>query len=119
MEPIRPMARDYRELLVATGFAVASAGAHLVWYPMAADWQFVATTIVFVAGLTFWLGMEWRRLGRFITRFYCVAVILDVFAEGILQPVHHCTAGNLLCTGRLYLVFFGLWLVAHRLERKR
>ena len=106
-----------RELLVATGFAVVSAVAHLVWNPIVAYWQFVVTTLLFAAGLTFWLVKVWRGLGRFITRFYCAAVIFDIFAEGILQPFHHCTAGNLMCTGRLYLVFFVLWLLAHRLER--
>jgi hypothetical protein len=109
-------ALDRRELCVAAGFAAISAVAHLVWNPIVAYWQFVATTLVFVAGLTFWLVKEWRRLGRFITRVYCVAVIFDIFAEGILQPFHHCTASNLACTGRLFLVFFFLWFVAHRFE---
>jgi hypothetical protein len=107
-----------RELFVAGGFAGASAIAHLVWNPIVAYWQFVATTLLFVAGLTLWLVKEWRQLRRFITKFYCIAVIFDIFAEGILQPFHHCTAGNLMCTGRLFLVFFLLWLVTHRLEKR-
>jgi hypothetical protein len=110
---------DRRELLVATGFATVSATAHLVWNPIVAYWQFVATALVFVVGLTFWLVKEWRRLGQFTTRLYCAAVIFDIFAEGILQPFHHCTVGNLLCTGRLFLVFFVFWLLLHPLERRR
>jgi hypothetical protein len=106
-----------RELLVAVGFAVICGGAHLIWNPIVAYWQFVATTIVFVAGLTFWLVKEWSRLQLFITKFYCVAVIFDVFAEGILQPFHKCTLNNLMCTGRMFLVFFAFWLVLHPLER--
>jgi hypothetical protein len=109
---------DRRELFIALGFAAVSAVAHLVWNPIVVYWQFVVTTLIFVAGLTLWLMREWRRLGRFITRFYCIAVIFDIFAEGILQPFHHCTAGNLMCTGRLFLVFFALWLLTHRLERR-
>lgn len=106
-----------RELLVAVGFAVVCGIAHLIWNPIVEYWQFVATTIVFVAGLTFWLVKEWRRLQLFITKFYCIAVIFDVFAEGILQPFHKCTLNNLMCTGRMFLVFFAFWLVLHPLER--
>ena len=80
-------------------------------------WLFAATTLVFVGGLTFWLAKTWRRLELFITKFYCVAVIFDIFAEGILQPFHHCTLNNLMCTGRMFLVFFAFWLVLHPIER--
>jgi hypothetical protein len=106
-----------RELLVAVGFAVASALAHLVWNPIVQYWQFVATTLVFVAGLSFWLTKEWRRLQLFITRLYCVAVVFDILAEGLLQPFHRCTFNNIMCTGRLFLVFFAFWLVLHPAER--
>jgi hypothetical protein len=109
--------RRYRELFVATGFAVVTGAAHLVWSPMVEYWQFLATTGVFVAGLAFWLVREWRGLGQFTTKFYCGAVILDLFAEGVLQPFHHCTRDNLLCTGRLFLVFFAGWLIARPVER--
>ena len=106
-----------RELLVGIGFTIVSAAAHLVWNPIVEYWQFVATTLMFVGFLTFWLVKEWRRQETFITRFYCIVVIFDVFAEGLLQPFHHCTFDNLMCTGRLFLVFFAFWLVLHPLER--
>ncbi len=106
-----------RELFVAIGFATVSALAHLVWNPIVDDWQFVVTTLVFVGALTFWLAKEWQRLQLFITRFYCVAVIFDVFAEGVLQPFHRCTFNNIMCTGRMFLVFFAFWLVLHPAER--
>ena len=99
------------ELLVGIGFTIVSASAHLVWNPIVEYWQLVATTLLFVSGLTVWLLKEWRRLGWFITRFYCVAVIFDIFAEGLLQPFHRCTVDNILCTGRLFLVFFVFWLI--------
>lgn len=105
-----------RELLIGIGFTLASAAAHLVWNPIIEYWQYVATTLMFVGLLTFWLVREWRRLDSVITRFYCVAVIFDVFAEGLLQPFHHCTFANILCTGRLFLVFFAFWLVGHPVE---
>src|SRR5437773_767581 len=108
---------DRRELVVAIGFAVVSAVAHLVWNPIVVYWQFVATTLVFMTGLTYWLVKEWRRLQLFITKFYCVAVIFDIVAEGLLQPFHKCTADNILCTGRMFLVFFAFWLVLHPVER--
>ena len=110
---------NLHELLVGIGFTAASAAAHLVWNPIVEYWQFVATTLMFVGFLTFWLVKEWRRLGTFITRFYCVAVIFDIFAEGLLQPFHHCTFDNVMCTGRLFLVFFAFWLVLRPLERWR
>lgn len=102
---------------MATGFTAVSALAHLVWNPLSVYWQFVGTTIVLVAGLGYWLSREWRGLGEFITKFYCFAVILDILAEGLLQPFHHCTRDNLLCTGRLYLVFFAAWLLLRPVER--
>ena len=106
-----------RELFVAVGFTAVSALAHLVWNPIVDYWQFVVTTLVFVAGLSCWLVREWRRLQLFITKFYCVAVIVDIFAEGLLQPFHRCTFNNIMCTGRLFLVFFAFWLVLHPAER--
>ena len=106
-----------RALFVAVGFTTVSALAHLVWNAIVDDWQFLVATLVFVAGLSFWLVKEWRRLELFITRFYCVAVIFDILAEGLLQPYHHCTVNNIMCTGRLFLVFFAFWLVLHPAER--
>jgi hypothetical protein len=105
------------ELLIGIGFTLASVAAHLVWNPIVEYWQYVATALMFVALLTFWLVKEWRRLESFITRFYCVAVIFDVFTEGLLQPFHRCTFDNIMCTGRLFLVFFAFWLVGHPIER--
>ena len=106
-----------RDLFIAVGFAAVSAFAHLIWNPIVDYWQFVGTTVLFVAALTFWLVKEWRRLKLFVTKFYCVAVIVDIFAEGLLQPYHHCTFDNVMCTGKLFLVFFVFWLVLHPVER--
>jgi hypothetical protein len=108
---------NLHELLVGIGFTAVSAVAHLVWNPIVEYWQFVGTTLMFAGFLAVWLVKEWRRLGTFITRFYCVAVIFDIFAEGLLQPVHHCTFDNVMCTGRLFLAFFVFWVVLHPLER--
>jgi hypothetical protein len=105
------------EFFVAGGFALVSAFAHLIWNPIVDYWQFVGTTVLFVVALTFWLVKEWRRLKLFVTKFYCVAVIVDIFAEGLLQPYHHCTFDNIMCTGKLFLVFFVFWLVLHPVER--
>ena len=101
---------NLRELLIGVGFTAVSAAAHLLWNPIVEYWQFVATTLMFVGFLVFWLVKEWPRLETFITRFYCVAVIFDVFAEGLLQPFHHCTFDNVM--------FFMFWLVLHPLERR-
>ena len=106
-----------RDLLVGIGFSAVNAGAHLVWNPIVDYWQYVVTTVVFVLALMFWLVKEWRRLDLFITKFYCAAVIVDVFAEGLLQPFHHCTFDNLMCTGRMFIVFFAAWLLVYPLER--
>lgn len=106
-----------RDLLVGIGFSAVNAGAHLIWNPIVDYWQYVVTTLVFVSLLMFWLTKEWRRLDLFITKFYCVAVIVDVFAEGLLQPFHHCTFDNLMCTGRMFIVFFAAWLLVYPVER--
>src|ERR1700722_1645094 len=106
-----------RDLLVGIGFSAVNAGAHLIWNPIVDYWQYVVTTVVFVSILTFWLVKEWRRLDLFITKFYCAAVVVDVLAEGLLQTFHHCTFDNLMCTGRMSLVFFAAWLLVYPVER--
>jgi len=116
-EPFAEPPLKRRDLLVGIGFSCVNAAAHLVWNPITLYWQYVVTTLVFVSLLGFWLSKEWRRLDLFITRFYCAAVIVDVFAEGLLQPWHHCTFDNLMCTGRMFLVFFVAWLLVYPLER--
>jgi hypothetical protein len=108
---------NLHELLVAVGFTLVNAGAHLIWSPIVEYWQYVATTLMFVVLLTFWLTKEWRRLESSVTKFYCVAVIFDISAEGLLQPFHHCTFDNVMCAGRLFLVFFVGWFVLHPVER--
>jgi hypothetical protein len=105
-----------QELFVALGFAGVSALAHLVWNPITAYWQYIVTAMLFVTGLSIWLKREWRRLESFVTRFYCLAVIFDILAEGVLQPFHKCTRDNLLCTGRMFLVFFAFWAVLRPVE---
>src|SRR5258708_19541289 len=93
-----------RDLLVGIGFSAVNAAAHLVWNPIVDYWQYVVTTVVFVSALTFWLIKEWRRLDLFITRFYCAAVIVDIFAEGLLQPFHPSPFNNLIFTGNIFFV---------------
>jgi hypothetical protein len=103
---------------VGIGFALVSAAAHLIWNPIIQYWQFVVTTVFFTGVVAFWLAKEWKRLELVITKFYCVAVVFDILAEGLLQPFHHCTMDNLLCTGRMFLVFFAFWMVLHPIERR-
>ena len=112
----RQSAFQRRDLLVGFGFALTNAVAHLIWNPIVEYWQFVTSTLVFTTFLAVWLVREWRRLRLFVTKFYCVVATIDLFAEGMLQPYHHCTLDNLMCTGRLFLVFFGFWIVSHPLE---
>jgi hypothetical protein len=107
-----------RDLLVGSSFALTNVVAHLVWNPMVEQWQFVVTALMFTTFLVIWLGKELRRLQLFVTKFYCVVATLDLFAEGLLQPLHHCTLDNLLCTGRMFLVFLGFWLLSHPLESR-
>jgi hypothetical protein len=107
-----------RDLFVGFGFALVNALAHLVWNPIVHYWQFAVTTLVFTAVLVVWLVKEWQRLQLWVTRFYCVVATIDLLAEGLLQPFHHCTLDNLACTGRMFLVFLAFWLVLHPLERR-
>lgn len=83
---------------------------------MTDHWQFVTTALLFTAFLLLWLIKEWSRVQLLVTRFYCIVATVDLLAEGLLQPVHHCTLDNLMCTGRMYLVFFSFWLVSQPLE---
>lgn len=106
------------DFCVGLGFALTNAVAHLIWSPMSVYWQFVATTLALTAFLLVWLVKSWRRLELFVTKFYCLAALFDLLAEGLLQPFHHCTVDNLFCTGRMFLVFFAFWLVLDPIERR-
>jgi hypothetical protein len=106
----------WRDLIVGMAFGLTNAIAHLVWNPLTLYWQFAASALAFTVFLVFLLLREWRRLRLFVTRFYCIVATLDLLAEGLLQPWHQCTAANLACTGRMFLVFFIGWLVLHPLE---
>ena len=107
-----------RDLVVGLGFALANAAAHLGWHVWDRYGAVLASTFVLTVLLVVWLWREWRGLKGFVTRFYCSLALLDLLAEGLLQPVHHCTRANLLCTGRLFLVFLGFWLVLRPLEQR-
>jgi len=106
------------DLIVGFGFVFANVVAHLCWHLLDRYWEVLVSTFVLTAVLTVWLVREWRGLKGFMTRFYCSIALLDLLAEGLLQPVHHCTQDNLLCSGRLFLVFLGFWLVLQPLEQR-
>jgi len=99
------------DLLVSLGFLLANVAAHLLWAGVSTYWEFVASAILLTGTLSVWLAREWHRLQLTMTRIYCVAAAFDLLAEGLLQPWHQCTGANILCTGRLYLVFFIYWII--------
>jgi len=100
-----------RDFWVSLGFVFTNVAAHLLWNRIDVYWQFVATAVVLALFLAWWLAREWRRLKFAMTKFYCAAAAFDLIAEGALQHVHKCTPDNILCTGRMWLVFFAGWIV--------
>lgn len=108
----------HHDLFVGLGFALLNAVAHLLWHSFDRYAEFVVSALALSAVLAVWLWREWHFLKRFVTKFYCLVAMLDLLAEGLLQPVHHCTRENLMCTGRLFLVFLAFWLVLRPLEQR-
>jgi hypothetical protein len=106
------------DLLVSGGIAVANAAAHVLWNPISSYWLFASTAFVFAAVLSFWAAKEWSRLRFFVTKFYCVAAIFDLFSEGLLQPFHHDTKANVICTATMFAVFLLYWLALRPIERR-
>jgi hypothetical protein len=96
---------------VALGFCLANVAAHLFWNRVTEYWIFVASAVAMTSLLVVWLVFEWRRLRMAMTKFYCIAAAFDLIAEGCFQHVHKCTTDNILCTGRMYLVFIAGWLL--------
>jgi hypothetical protein len=66
---------------------------------------FVSTTLVAVA-LIAWTQWLWLRLSLWLTKLFCVAAILDLAAEGILQPFHgHTVREKLVCQMMLFAAY--------------
>ena len=86
---------------------------HLAWDRMPAAVVFASTAVIIIllsAG-TAWL---WKRLALRLTRFFCVAAILDLAAEGILRPYHGDAASTKLVCQLTLFAAYGLYLIALR-----
>ena len=101
------------DIVALIGFTVVGLLSHLGWSIVYREWIFYASAFAVAAGLALWLRWLWPRLTLWLTKFFCVAALLDLFAEGLLQPVHHDTRANLLCQMTLFAAY-AIYLAALR-----
>ena len=64
------------------------------------------TTDKVAIGLALWLRWLWPRLGLWLTRFFCVAALVDLVMEGFVHPFHPET---LLAKLTCQLTLFGVY----------
>ena len=114
------------DALALVSITLTGLACHLVWERLPATTVFASTALVIVAlgGWTAWL---WRRVGLWLTKFFCLAAIFDLAAEGVLRPYHGDTAtAKLICQMTLfaaYAIYLGalrpldVWLASRRQVR--
>ncbi len=97
------------DLAVVVGFTAVAALAYLGWYAAGYDrWTCYLSALALVAGLGLWLRWVWARLGLGLTRFFCLAALLDLLVEGFVHPFHPETVGAKL---GCQLALFGVYAV--------
>lgn len=90
---------------------------------------YYVTTALAIAVLGVWSAWLWPRLNLWLTKFFCIAAIVDILGEGLLQPFHgHTLIAKLICQMTLfavYAVYLGalrpldVWLMRRSVSRTR
>ena len=93
------------DILALVSITLTGLACHLTWERLPKFAVFVSTALVVVA-LSGWTAWLWRRVGLWLTKFFCVAAILDLAAEGILRPFHGDSAtAKLICQMTLFATY--------------
>ena len=106
------------DLAVSATVALANVAAHILWNPIASYAIFLSTALAFTLVLSLFPGKTWGRLSFFITKFYCVAALFDLFSEGLLQPFDHDTIANVICTATMLACFSPIGWSCSRSNRR-
>ena len=111
------------DILTLVSITLTGLVCHLTWEWLPAPVVFVSTVLVTIAlsALTAWL---WPRVGLWLTKFFCVAAIFDLAAEGLLRPYHgEAATAKLVCQMTLFAAYtfylialrpFDVWLASRR-----
>lgn len=100
------MKRTYWDLIALVSFTLVGLASHLAWGRVQQPAVFFASTFVIIAALAFWSRWLWPRLTLWLTKFFCIAALIDLLAEGILQPFHgHTVIEKLTCQMTLFAAY--------------
>jgi hypothetical protein len=93
------------DIVALVSITLTGLACHLTWERLPSPVVFASTALVTVAlgGWTAWL---WPRVALWLTKFFCIAAIFDLAAEGVLRPYHGDTAtAKLICQMTLFAAY--------------
>lgn len=94
------------DALALVTFTLIGLASHIAWAQLRSAEAFFTSTFVVVAALAGWSWWLWPRLALPLTKFFCIAAIVDLLVEGILQPFHqHTVCEKLTCQMTLFAAY--------------
>ncbi len=97
------------DVIALLSFTGVAAGGYVLWFATGyRDWICYSTAVLAVAGLGFWLRWLWPRLTLWLTKFFCLAAMVDLLMEGFIHPFHPET---LLAKLACQLMLFGTYAI--------
>jgi hypothetical protein len=125
--PVRQVfANSAWDIVALVSLTLTGLACHWSWAQMNRP-PIVFLSVVFVTvALVAWVWWLWDQLALWLTKFFCVAAIFDLLAEGLLQPFHgHTAREKLICQLTLFAAYalylallrpVDVWLAARRAE---
>jgi hypothetical protein len=99
------MKRTRWDIIALVSITLTGLACHLTWERLPARVVFASTALVTVA-LSGWTAWLWPRVALWPTKFFCIAAIFDLAAEGVLRPYHGDTAtAKLICQMTLFAAY--------------
>ena len=100
------MKRLQWDIFALVTITITGLSCHLGWSRVTEPRVFFLTTAIVAFALIVWTRWLWTRLALWLTKFFCIAAIVDLVAEGILQPFHgHTAAEKLFCQLTLFTAY--------------
>ena len=102
------------DIIALVTITLTGLACHLGWAQVTDPHGFFLTTGIVTVALVAWTRWLWPRVSLWLTKFFCVAAIFDLIAEGILQPFHgHTAREKLICQMTLFAAY-AIYLAALR-----
>jgi hypothetical protein len=102
------------DIIALVSITLVGLASYIAWGHVTEPRVFFVSTLVLTVALSGWTRWLWPRLSLWLTKFFCIAAIFDLMAEGILQPFHgHTVLQKLICQMTLFAAY-AIYLVALR-----